>query len=117
MLDLVFIPLLLLYFAVLTALFTYGANFLHLTWTALRSKDAAPPEITPDEWPAVCVQLPIYNEMYVSRRLIDATAALDYPAEKLEIQVLDDSTDETASIAEAAVATWRARGEIGRAHV
>jgi cellulose synthase/poly-beta-1,6-N-acetylglucosamine synthase-like glycosyltransferase len=48
--------------------------------------------------------------MYVSRRLIDAAAALDYPADKLEIQVLDDSADETASIAETAVARWGAEG-------
>ena len=110
MLDLVFMPLLLLYFAVLTALFIYGANFLHLTWTALRSKNAAPPSVVPDEWPRVCVQLPIYNEMYVSRRLIDAAARLDYPAGRLEIQVLDDSTDETAQIAAAAVQGWRRQG-------
>ena len=110
MLDLLFIPLLLLYFAVLTALFVYGANFLHLTWVALRSKNAHPPGVVPDEWPAVCVQLPVYNEMYVARRLIDATAALDYPHEKLEIQVLDDSTDETVSVVESAVEYWRGRG-------
>jgi cellulose synthase/poly-beta-1,6-N-acetylglucosamine synthase-like glycosyltransferase len=110
MLDLVFIPLLLLYFAVLTALFTYGANFLFLTWTALRSKEASPPAVIPEEWPTVCVQLPIYNEMYVSQRLIDAAAGLDYPASKLEIQVLDDSTDETAAIAGRAVEHWRAQG-------
>ena len=109
MLDLVFIPLLLFYFAVLTALFTYGANFLFLTWTALRSKEASPPAVIPDEWPTVCVQLPIYNEMYVSERLIDAAAVLDYPAAKLEIQVLDDSTDETESIVGRAVEHWRAR--------
>jgi len=110
MLDLVFIPLLLLYFAVLTALFTYGANFLHLTWTALRSKDESPLAVIPEEWPVVCVQLPIYNEMYVSRRLIDAAAALDYPPDKLEIQVLDDSTDETTVIIRSAVDRWRATG-------
>ncbi len=110
MLDLIFIPLLLLYFTVLTALFIYGANFLHLTWTALRSKDVSPPAVIPDAWPSVCVQLPIYNEMYVSQRLLDATAAIDYPAEKLEIQVLDDSTDETSVIAERAVQHWRERG-------
>ncbi len=110
MLDLIFIPLLLLYFTVLTALFIYGANFLHLTWTALRLKDASPVAVIPEEWPAVCVQLPIYNEMYVSERLIDATAALDYPVSKLEIQVLDDSTDETGVIAGRAVERWRARG-------
>ena len=110
MLDLVFIPLLLLYFAVLTSLFIFGANFLHLTWTALRSKNAQPLTVVPDEWPSVCVQLPIYNELYVSKRLIDATAVLDYPPDKLEIQVLDDSTDETAAIARRSVAEWQEKG-------
>jgi cellulose synthase/poly-beta-1,6-N-acetylglucosamine synthase-like glycosyltransferase len=110
MLDLIFIPLLLLYFSVLTLLFIYGANFLHLTWTALRSANATPPAIVPGVWPRVCVQLPIYNEMYVSRRLIDATAALDYPASRIEIQVLDDSTDETSQIVAQAVEVWRRRG-------
>ena len=48
-------------------------------------------------WPSVTVQLPIYNERRVVQRLIAAAAALDYPGDRLEIQVLDDSTDETAS--------------------
>jgi cellulose synthase/poly-beta-1,6-N-acetylglucosamine synthase-like glycosyltransferase len=110
MLDLVFIPLLLIYFAVLTTLFIYGANFMHLTWVALRSKNARPPSIVPEPWPTVCVQLPVYNEMYVARRLINATAELDYPRELLEIQVLDDSTDETVNVIAAAVEQWRNRG-------
>jgi cellulose synthase/poly-beta-1,6-N-acetylglucosamine synthase-like glycosyltransferase len=110
MLDLVFVPLLLVYFAVLTLLFVYGANFMHLTWVALRSKNAQPPAVIPEEWPRVCVQLPVYNEMYVARRLIDATAAMDYPRELLEIQVLDDSTDETVSVVAGAVEYWRGRG-------
>jgi cellulose synthase/poly-beta-1,6-N-acetylglucosamine synthase-like glycosyltransferase len=58
----------------------------------------------------VTVQLPIYNEMYVVDRLIDAVVALDYPRERLEIQVLDDSTDETQQIAELAVRRQVARG-------
>jgi cellulose synthase/poly-beta-1,6-N-acetylglucosamine synthase-like glycosyltransferase len=110
MLDLVFIPLLLVYFAVLTTLFVYGANFMHLTWTALRSKNEQPSAVVPEDWPTVCVQLPVYNEMYVARRLIDATAVLDYPRDRLEIQVLDDSTDETVSIVARVVEHWRGRG-------
>jgi cellulose synthase/poly-beta-1,6-N-acetylglucosamine synthase-like glycosyltransferase len=108
--DLIFLPLLLVYFAVLGSLFIYGANFLHLTLTALRSHNATPPQRIPEVWPKVCVQLPVYNEMYVARRLIDATAALDYPRSRLEIQVLDDSTDETVSIVHKAVEHWRDRG-------
>jgi cellulose synthase/poly-beta-1,6-N-acetylglucosamine synthase-like glycosyltransferase len=58
----------------------------------------------------VTVQLPIYNEMYVAERLIDAVCKLDYPRELLEIQVLDDSTDETSQIAELAVRRQAQRG-------
>jgi hypothetical protein len=53
--------------------------------------------------PPVTIQLPIYNEMYVAERLIDAVCEIDYPRELLEIQVLDDSTDETCKVAERAV--------------
>ena len=49
----------------------------------------------PDEIPFVTIQLPVYNEMYVMDRLLDNIAKIDYPKDKLEIQVLDDSTDET----------------------
>ena len=56
------------------------------------------------------MQLPVYNELYVVERLIDAAARLDHPPQRLEIQVLDDSTDETQRIAAAAVARWSARG-------
>ena len=53
--------------------------------------------------PKVTVQLPLFNEKYVTERLIDCAAALDYPKDKLEIQVLDDSTDETVEITKAKV--------------
>ncbi len=62
------------------------------------------------EFPRVLVQLPVYNEPGVVERAIDAAAALDYPREQLEIQVLDDSTDETVSLVDRAVARWRDRG-------
>ena len=60
--------------------------------------------------PRVTIQLPIFNEMYVADRLIDAVCEMDYPRELLEIQVLDDSTDETTDIAELAVRRHAARG-------
>lgn len=60
--------------------------------------------------PVVTVQLPVYNEQYVVERLIDAVCRIDYPADRLEIQVLDDSTDDTAALAERCVARHRARG-------
>ncbi|MGI4760614.1 MAG: cellulose synthase family protein [Janthinobacterium lividum] len=68
----------------------------------------APP--TPTEWPRVTVQLPVYNELHVVARVIDAAAALNYPADRLHIQVLDDSTDESLAVAAARVAHHWARG-------
>ena len=61
-------------------------------------------------FPHVTVQLPVYNEMYVIERLIDAVAQFNYPADKLEIQVLDDSTDETVAIIAKKVAFWKEKG-------
>jgi cellulose synthase/poly-beta-1,6-N-acetylglucosamine synthase-like glycosyltransferase len=62
------------------------------------------------EPPRVTIQLPMYNEQAVARRVIDATCRIDYPRDRLEIQVLDDSTDETVDIVSEAVAYWRGRG-------
>src|SRR5262249_19438795 len=62
------------------------------------------------ELPRITVQLPLFNELYVVDRLFKAVTAIDYPREKLEIQVLDDSTDETARVAEAGVAKYAAQG-------
>jgi cellulose synthase/poly-beta-1,6-N-acetylglucosamine synthase-like glycosyltransferase len=64
----------------------------------------------PDTWPTVTIQLPIFNEFYVAERLIDAVARMDYPVDRLEIQVLDDSTDDTSTIVADHVARWRERG-------
>ncbi|HZA51389.1 MAG TPA: cellulose synthase family protein, partial [Myxococcaceae bacterium] len=60
--------------------------------------------------PAVTIQLPLYNEMYVADRLIEAVCGIEYPRELLEIQVLDDSTDETQGIAELAVRRYATQG-------
>ena len=109
--DALFAPAALLYLAVLAALFAFGLHFLGLTWIALRADEVAPAtDLADDAWPAVTVQLPVYNERYVAERLVDAAAALDAPPGRLEIQVLDDSTDETVGIVAAAVARWRAAG-------
>jgi cellulose synthase/poly-beta-1,6-N-acetylglucosamine synthase-like glycosyltransferase len=61
-----------------------------------------------EEWPYVTVQLPVFNEMYVVERLIDAVADFDYPKDRFEIQVLDDSTDQTVDITARKVAEVRA---------
>ncbi len=89
----------------------YGGNALLLAVLHLRRRADRPPQAAePETWPLVTVQLPVYNELYVVKRLIDAVARLDYPREKLQVQVLDDSTDETTRLIAARVAYHRARG-------
>jgi cellulose synthase/poly-beta-1,6-N-acetylglucosamine synthase-like glycosyltransferase len=99
------------YFFVLSILAVYGWHRYYLVYLYMRHKDSQPVEPPPlDPLPVVTVQLPIYNEMYVADRLIDAVCGLDYPRELLEIQVLDDSTDETTEIAELAVRRYALQG-------
>ncbi|MEO1474376.1 MAG: cellulose synthase family protein, partial [Pseudomonadota bacterium] len=90
---------------------TYG---LHRYWLVFlfnrHRKHVARPAERFDELPRVTVQLPMFNEMYVVERLLESVAQFDYPKDKLEIQVLDDSTDETVEIAKAKVEELRQRG-------
>jgi cellulose synthase/poly-beta-1,6-N-acetylglucosamine synthase-like glycosyltransferase len=102
---------LLAYFFVLSILWMYGWHRYYLVFQYMKHKDRVPgPPPAMTEWPVVTIQLPTYNEMYVVDRLIDAVCEIDYPKDKLEIQVLDDSTDETEAIAELAVRRHAARG-------
>jgi len=92
------------YFFVLIILAVYGWHRYYLVYLYMRNRDKEPrpgPALSP--LPVVTVQLPLYNEMYVADRLIEAVCRFDYPRELLEIQVLDDSTDETRAIAALAV--------------
>jgi len=99
------------YLAVLLVLALYGFHRTALVYLYYRYRDRRPqPERRFDELPVVTVQLPLFNEMYVAPRLIDAVAAIHYPHDRLEIQVLDDSTDETQGIVLAKVEELRARG-------
>ena len=99
------------YFFVLVILAAYGWHRYYLVYLYMKNKDKHPVPSRPmTELPVVTVQLPIYNEMYVADRLIDAVCEMDYPRELLEIQVLDDSTDETTSVAERAVRRNAAKG-------
>ena len=103
--------ILVLYFFVLSILAFYGWHRYYLVYLYMKNRDKAPAPPPPlRELPYVTVQLPIYNEMYVADRLIDAVCEMDYPRDLLEIQVLDDSTDETRDIAELAVRRHAARG-------
>lgn len=89
----------------------YGGNALLLAALYLRRRSEGSDRLPePGTWPVVTVQLPVYNEVYVVERLIDAVARLDYPSQRLQIQVLDDSTDETTRLARARAAYYRSRG-------
>jgi cellulose synthase/poly-beta-1,6-N-acetylglucosamine synthase-like glycosyltransferase len=99
------------YFFVLIILAVYGWHRYYLVYLYLRNRGKEPqPGSTLSPQPVVTIQLPLYNEMYVADRLIAAVCAIDYPRELLEIQVLDDSIDETRGIAEAAVRRFAAEG-------
>jgi glycosyl transferase family 2 len=99
------------YFFVLIVLAIYGWHRYYLVYLYMRHRDKEPTAQPPlDPLPVVTIQLPLYNEMYVADRLIDAVSRIDYPRHLLEIQVLDDSTDETRSIADLAVRRLAAEG-------
>ena len=99
------------YFFVLVILAVYGWHRYYMVYMYMRHKHEVPvPQSHFDALPVVTIQLPLYNEMYVVDRLVDAVCAIDYPREKLEIQILDDSTDETCGIAEAAARRHAAEG-------
>jgi cellulose synthase/poly-beta-1,6-N-acetylglucosamine synthase-like glycosyltransferase len=103
--------ILVLYFFVLSILAIYGWHRYYLVYLYMKHRDRTPAPLPPPRvLSSVTIQLPIFNEMYVADRLIDAVCEMDYPRELLEIQVLDDSTDETRQIAELAVRRHAARG-------
>ncbi len=99
------------YFVTLGGLAFYGGHRYHMAMLYYRHRKNAPKLPEGDfELPRVTIQLPVFNERYVVRRLIDHVCKIRYPSELLEIQVLDDSIDDTVEIAQAAVAEWKARG-------
>lgn len=89
-----------LYSASLLYMFLFSLGQLHLAWLYARKKKDKNnlPDVSETFEPCVTVQLPVFNERYVVERLIDAVSHLNYPREKLEIQILDDSSDDTTSI-------------------
>lgn len=99
-----------MYITVVIIQFVYGINFFYLTYLAVRKKPARVPAQEKDFLPRVTVQLPFFNEFYVAERLVKTVSRLDWPPELLEIQVLDDSTDETAEILRRLVEQLRKQG-------
>ena len=104
--------LLIPYFAVMIVLAIYGVHrytLVYLYYKHRKNYQPDPPAYF-DELPPITVQLPMYNEQFVIERLLEAICAMQYPSDKLEIQVLDDSTDETQQVAEQIVARYAALG-------
>ena len=106
------LALLIPYFIVLIILAAYGAHRYWLVYLYYKHKKnkTTEPSAHFDELPRVTVQLPIFNEQYVVERLLDAVCRLEYPKEKLDIQLLDDSTDETVEVARILVERYAALG-------
>lgn len=109
------IPLLTaIHFAALLNLCLYGAHrlwLIHCLYMPNGNDTPPPPPFTaPEESPVVTVQLPLYNERFVAERLLDAVARIDWPRERLEIQVLDDSNDDTCGLVDERAAWWQQQG-------
>lgn len=105
--------ILIAYFTILTTLAIYGSYRIKQVIDFWRYRKFVPKpkaRFAEADLPRITVQLPLFNELYVVDRLLKAVTAIDYPREKLEIQVLDDSTDETVKVAEAVVAKYAEQG-------
>ena len=107
------IAVVIIYGLSLLFIFLFSLGQLHLAWHYKRSKKEktqSPVLVADVDLPVVTVQLPIFNELYVVERLIDCIAEFDYPIDKLEIQLLDDSTDNTVEVVAEKVAFYKAKG-------
>ena len=105
--------ILILYFAILAVLAVYGGYRVKQVIDFWRYRKFVPQPkgvFSEAELPVITVQLPLFNEMYVVERLVKAITEVDYPRERLQIQVLDDSTDETVKLAEATVNKYQQLG-------
>ena len=104
---------LIVYFGILAVLAIYGVYRVKQViefWRYAKFPPKPKGEFAKADLPHVTVQLPLFNEMYVVERLVKAVTEIDYPRERIEIQVLDDSTDETVKIAHATVEKYAAKG-------
>lgn len=102
--------LLISYIVCLSILTIFASHGFVMVYHYMKHKNEVEPELSLTEFPMVTIQLPLYNELYVVRRLIETSCAIDYPKDKLEIQVLDDSTDETVEIVDRVVKEMKAKG-------
>src|SRR5207248_4952226 len=99
------------YLSVLVGLSAYGVHRYFIIYLFLKNRKRAPvPAGRFEQLPKVTVQLPIFNEIYVVERLLRSVSELDYPRELLQIQVLDDSTDDTREVTAACAQELRRRG-------
>jgi cellulose synthase/poly-beta-1,6-N-acetylglucosamine synthase-like glycosyltransferase len=99
------------YFTILIILSIYGIHRYFLVYLYLKNRGKTPkPEKQFEQLPRVTIQLPIYNERYVVERLLEAVTRIDYPRELLEIQLLDDSTDETRIVSSRLVSEYARAG-------
>lgn len=108
------IALLTVYGLLLGLILAYSLVQLYLVWVYRKERVIQDRRLSavplPQDWPMVTVQLPVFNERYVVVRLIDAVAQLDYPSDKLEIQVIDDGNDESVELAAERIAFWQSQG-------
>lgn len=103
--------ILIFYFLSLSVLFAFGMHglFLLYYYRKYKNKKVVQPPM-PDQLPVVTIQVPLFNELYVAERIVHTICKMNYPKDKLEIQVLDDSTDETQEILKPVVAQYQAEG-------
>ena len=99
------------YFVCLALVSLFSVHRYVMLYLFYRRKPKTPPPLPEGfQYPVITVQLPVFNERYVIERLISSVAQLDYPRGRLQIQVLDDSTDDTQTVARQAVADWASKG-------
>lgn len=113
--------ILIIYGFALVLVFFYSVLQLGLAFNYRKAKklkkDVKPMPFNADKAPKVTIQLPMYNELYVAERIIEQVSKFDYPHDKLEIQVLDDSTDETVDVIAAKVAEVKAATGVNIKHI
>ncbi len=108
--EIIFLSIMSIFGLSLLFISLYSIAQIQLVFRYLKSKNKQAPKFDDKKCPSVCIQLPIYNELYVSKRLLDAVIKIKYPAHLLEIQVLDDSTDQTQEVLKTQVALHQKAG-------